>query len=263
MTPHFLCFSETGVIGDAPVRLPGRQSSAGRLSVGGSLSLSRFCSFFGSWSRSRRASSARLPPHPRLFVVGEDGASLRSDFVWLAAEGRPKPPLVLDRQVKRAVNLFFVIVLSVCVLGRGCSPLPVTLSLVPSREGLRVAEALRGRVPSPASTQLDIQYNQGVSAVIFSDHRLAHHPESDTSKRCQIDEGIQVPRVPRLEDSETHGSLCGSCPVKSAGLKSTPPNSTRTHTGHTRSAPHAWATHSRSVAPPLRPRGSRSSCCCC
>ena len=95
--------------------------------------------------------------------------------MWLAAEGRPKPPLVLDRQVKRAVNLFFVIVLSVCVLGRGCSPLPVTLSLVPSREGPRVAEALRGRVPSPASTQLDIQYNQGVSAVIFSDHRLAHH----------------------------------------------------------------------------------------
>ena len=50
--------------------------------------------------------------------------------------------------------------------------------------------------------------------------------ESDPSKRCQIDEGIQVPRVPRLQDSENHGSLYGSCPVKSAGLKSIPPNST-------------------------------------
>ena len=37
------------------------------------------------------------------------------------------------------------------------------------------AELERGRVPSPAPTQLDIQYNQGVSALIFSDHRLAYH----------------------------------------------------------------------------------------
>ena len=110
-----------------------------------------------------------------MFVVGEDGASLRSDFVWLAAEGRPKPPLVSDWQVERAVNLSFSIALSVCVLGSGCSPLPVTLSLVPSHEDPRMAEALRGRVLPPAPAQLDTQCNQGVSAVIFSDHRLAHH----------------------------------------------------------------------------------------
>ena len=35
---NYLCFSETGVIGDAPVHLPGSRSSAGRLSVGRSCS---------------------------------------------------------------------------------------------------------------------------------------------------------------------------------------------------------------------------------
>ena len=86
-----------------------------------------------------------------------------------------KFPLILDRRLKRAVNLFFILALIVCVLGSGWSPLPMTLSLVPSQEDLKMAEASGGRVSLPASTQLDNQYIQGVSAVIFSDHRLAYH----------------------------------------------------------------------------------------
>ena len=74
-----------------------------------------------------------------------------------------------------AVNLFFILALIVCVLGSGWSPLPMTLSLVPSQEDLKMAEASGGRVSLPAPAQLDNQYIQGVSAVIFSDHRLAHH----------------------------------------------------------------------------------------
>ena len=38
-----------------------------------------------------------------------------------------------------------------------------------------MAEASGGRVSLPAPAQLDNQYIQGVSAVIFSDHRLAYH----------------------------------------------------------------------------------------
>ena len=46
-----VCFSETGVIGAVWIRWIYSQSSAARRSVGVSPSLSRFCSFFGSWSR--------------------------------------------------------------------------------------------------------------------------------------------------------------------------------------------------------------------
>ena len=70
---------------------------------------------------------------------------------------------------------FFILALIVCDLGSGWSPLPMTLSLVPSQEDLKMAEASGGRVSLPAPAQLDNQYIQGVSAVIFSDHRLAHH----------------------------------------------------------------------------------------
>ena len=101
--------------------------------------------------------------------------STLKDNNWLAHEGRLKFPLFLDRRLKRAVNLLFILALIVCVLGSGWSPLPVTLSLVPSQEDLKMAEASGGRVSLPAPAQLDNQYIQGVSAVIFSDHRLAYH----------------------------------------------------------------------------------------
>ena len=161
------------MIGGVSVLPVDSQSSVARLGGEVSLSFSRLCSFFGSWSRSQRASSARLPPHPRLFVIGEVRGGLK-DNDWLADEGRLKFPLFLDRRLKRAVNLFFILALIVCVLGSGWSPLPVTLSLVPSQEDLKMAEASGGRVSLPAPAQLDNQYIQGVSAVIFSDHRLAY-----------------------------------------------------------------------------------------
>ena len=46
-----VCFFETGVIGAVRIRWIYFQSSAARRSVGVSPPLSRFCSFFGSWSR--------------------------------------------------------------------------------------------------------------------------------------------------------------------------------------------------------------------
>eukprot|EP01043_Picozoa_sp_COSAG02_P025710 COSAG02_NODE_1454_length_12536_cov_347.064163_4_plen_143_part_00 len=48
---NLVCFFETGVIGAVWIRWIYFQSSAARRSVGVSPSLSRFCSFFGSWSR--------------------------------------------------------------------------------------------------------------------------------------------------------------------------------------------------------------------
>eukprot|EP01043_Picozoa_sp_COSAG02_P096657 COSAG02_NODE_32936_length_508_cov_0.801956_1_plen_78_part_01 len=71
----------------------------------GKPSLDTNCDFSSRWwaKRRERPNLARLPPHPRLFVIGED-RGLRFD--WLADEGRLKFPLFLDRQLKRAVNLF-------------------------------------------------------------------------------------------------------------------------------------------------------------
>ena len=58
-------------------------------------------------------------------------------------------------------------------------------SLVPSQEDLEMAEAPGGRVSLPASTQLVNQYNQGVPAVIFSDHRLAYHAVTRARTRAR------------------------------------------------------------------------------
>eukprot|EP01043_Picozoa_sp_COSAG02_P016862 COSAG02_NODE_751_length_17653_cov_172.765011_5_plen_50_part_00 len=48
----------------------------------------------------------------------------------------------------------------------------MTLSRVPSSEDFGMAEAPKGRFPTLVPTKLDIQCNQGVSAVIFSDFSL-------------------------------------------------------------------------------------------
>ena len=86
--------------------------------------------------------------------------------------------VIVTLRSPRSCCCFSSLELNVSVIGSGSLPLPVTLSRDPSCEDLGMPEASRGRVPVSASAQLDIQYNQGVSAVIFSDHRLAHHPGS-------------------------------------------------------------------------------------
>ena len=78
-----LCFFETGVIGGVSsvfsvfFESAGEpRSSAARLDGGGSLSFSRLCSFFGSWSRrtfsrlNRRAHPERWEKIDALDVVG-------------------------------------------------------------------------------------------------------------------------------------------------------------------------------------------------
>ena len=95
---------------------------------------------------------------------------------WLAAEGRLKLPLTSVWLVKRAFNLFWFLVLNVCITGSRGWPLPVTLSRVLSKEDSGMAEALRGRVSVPGRAELVIQYIQGVLAVHSSDLDKAHQP---------------------------------------------------------------------------------------
>eukprot|EP01043_Picozoa_sp_COSAG02_P005634 COSAG02_NODE_154_length_33067_cov_38.282092_3_plen_180_part_00 len=72
----YVCFFETGLIGAVWIRWICFQSSAARRSVGVSPSLSRFCSFFGSWSR--RTYSRLSGAHTLSAIVSADCPSVAS-----------------------------------------------------------------------------------------------------------------------------------------------------------------------------------------
>ena len=123
---HHVCFPETGVIGGVSVLSDDSQSSAARLGGEGSLSFSRFCSFFGSLSRTQCDPASHSPPRPRLFTLLAKTKSDECTF-GMAVEERHKSLLPL--------------VLYVCVIGSAILALPMTPLLGISREFLTLVEA--------------------------------------------------------------------------------------------------------------------------
>ena len=140
-TAHHLCFLETGVIGGVSVLTVDSQSSAARLGGGVSLSFSRLCSFFGSWSRTQRGPSPRSPPRPRLFSRLEKTTKSEECAVLdMAAEGRHKFPSTLGTAVEERHKSLLFLALNVCSMGGALAP-PMTPSEGVPRESSRLAEA--------------------------------------------------------------------------------------------------------------------------
>eukprot|EP01046_Picozoa_sp_COSAG06_P041065 COSAG06_NODE_5049_length_3760_cov_3.135755_1_plen_252_part_00 len=138
---HHLCFFETGVIGGVSVHSDDSQSSAARLDGGVSLSFSRLCSFFGSWSRTQRGPAPRSPPRPRLFSRLEKTTKSEECTVSdMAAEGRHKFPSTLGTAVEERHKSLLVLVLYVCSIGSALAP-PMAPSEGVPRESSRLAEA--------------------------------------------------------------------------------------------------------------------------
>ena len=96
-----------------------------------------------SW-REIGTDAVREPRYPGRFALGEARGTVEQTRrpEWLST--RPRVATLEDRNLVSA-------------------RLPVTLSLVPSHEELKMAEASGGRVSLPAPAQLDNQYIQGVS----------------------------------------------------------------------------------------------------
>ena len=78
-------------------------------------------------------------------------------------------PQLYDRK------LTVVVCLNVCVVGSGDLALPVTLFRGSLSEALGWLRRFGVEFRCLRLTQLVIQYNQGVSAINFSDFSLAHH----------------------------------------------------------------------------------------
>ena len=149
------------------------QSSAARLGGEASLSFSRFCSFFGSWSRTQRGPAPRFPPRPRQFCCLEKTAP-EECTVFMAAEGRHKFPSTLGMAGEERHKSLLVCILNVCSIGSA-----LALLMTPSEEGpdgsSEVGRGSRGRVCAPESHSWSFNTVQGVLAVHSSDLDKAHH----------------------------------------------------------------------------------------
>ena len=177
-TEH-LCFFETAVISgvsvlpDVSVLSDDSQSSAARLGGEVSLSFSRFCSFFGSWSRTQRGPAPRFPPRPRQFCCLEKTAHEECTVV-MAAEGRHKFPSTLGMAGEERHKSLLFCILNVCSIGSA-----LALLMTPSEEGpdgsSEVGRGSRGRVCAPESHSWSFNTVQGVLAVHSSDLDKAHH----------------------------------------------------------------------------------------
>ena len=145
---RYVCFFETGVIGAVWIRWIYFQSSAARRSVGVSPSLSRFCSFFGSWSRTQCGPAPHFPPHPRLFsLLVKTGfvAMVMTEcaILGMAVERRHKLLSLLGMAGEERHKALLVLVFNVYFTGSKLSALPVTPSEGPSQGVWMSAEAYR------------------------------------------------------------------------------------------------------------------------
>ena len=119
-------------------------ANTARLGGEASLSFSRFCSFFGSLSRTQRGPAPRSPPHPRLFSRLEK--TIKSEeseecaVLDMAAEGRHKSPSTLGTADEERHKSLLFLALNVCSMGGALAP-PMTPSEGVPRESSRLAEA--------------------------------------------------------------------------------------------------------------------------
>ena len=116
--------SGVSVLPDVSVLSDDSQSSAARLGGEVSLSFSRFCSFFGSWSRTQRGPAPRFPPRPRQFCCLEKTAHEECTVV-MAAEGRHKFPSTLGMAGEERHKSLLVCILNVCSIGSALALLMV------------------------------------------------------------------------------------------------------------------------------------------
>ena len=137
---HHVCFPETGVIGGVSVLSDDSQSSAARMGGEVSLSFSRFCSFFGSLSRTQCDPASHSPPRPRLFTLLAKTKSDECTF-GMAVEERHKSPSPLGMAGEERHKSLLSLVLYVCVIGSAILALPMTPLLGISREFLTLVEA--------------------------------------------------------------------------------------------------------------------------
>ena len=128
------------MIGGVSVLSGDSQSSAARLGGEGSLSFSRFCSFFGSLSRTQCDPASHSPPRPRLFTLLAKTKSDECTF-GMAVEERHKSPSPLGMAGEERHKSLLLLVLYVCVIGSAISALPMTPLLGISREFLTLVEA--------------------------------------------------------------------------------------------------------------------------
>ena len=179
-----VCFFETGVIGAVWIRWIYFQSSAARRSVGVSPSLSRFCSFFGSWSRTQCGPAPHFPPHPRLFsLLVKTGfvAMVMTEcaILGMAVERRHKLLSFLGMVGEERHKALLVLVFNVYFTGSELSALPVTPSEGPSQGVWMSAEAYRvvRCGAEPKAIQLVIfKCIRGVLAVHSSERKSQRSP---------------------------------------------------------------------------------------
>ena len=128
------------MIGGVSVLSVDSQSSAARLGGEVSLSFSRFCSFFGSLSRTQCDPASHSPPRPRLFTLLAKTKSDECTF-GMAVEERHKSPSPLGMAGEERHKSLLSLVLYVCVIGSAILALPMTPLLGISREFLTLVEA--------------------------------------------------------------------------------------------------------------------------
>jgi len=183
------------VISGVSVLSDDSQSSAARLGGEVSLSFSRFCSFFGSWSRTQRGPAPRFPPRPRQFCYLEKTAHEECTVVT-AAEGRHKFPSTLGMAGEERHKSLLVCILNVCSIGSA-----LALPMTPSEEGPRgsseVGRGSRGRVCAPGPHSWSFNTVQGVLAVHSSDLDKAHH--TGDREALVLRQKVHVPRLTQLQ----------------------------------------------------------------
>ena len=128
------------MIGGVSVLSVDSQSSAARLGGEVSLSFSRFCSFFGSLSRTQCDPASHSPPRPRLFTLLAKTKFDECTF-GMAVEERHKSPSPLGMAVEERHKSLLSLVLYVCIIGSAVLALPMTPLLGISREFLTLVEA--------------------------------------------------------------------------------------------------------------------------